>query len=384
MTSLDSTLNNVKRQKMAKNQGSGLLLLAAFLVAFATPYGTLSATNAFADTSSGQTVGITIMSADVNTNNPIYGYYVVLMQNGQVINTGFTTTTFSVVTGQTYQILAENYGSCIFYDWTDGIHNKEVFQNPFTFVAQSYSAYLGANYKCGNSGVGGGGASGSQVTVNSQDMNGNTISGYYTILYQNGAAINTGFTPATFQTTAGQQYTVQVQDYGSYYFNHWSDGTTSRDKTFTATSSGQTFTAVYSTSPSSSSGGSSSANGGSGGSGGSSSSGTGVTVASVDQNGNPIYGYYTLLCTQGTSLNSDGSTSCDNNGSSFLGSGFTTVTFNSGLVQGQTYGVEVQDYGNCHFNHWTDNPSNVGYTYRFHLFNASNPPNKLTAVYGCS
>jgi hypothetical protein len=199
------------------------------------------------------------------------------------------------------------------------------------------------------------------------------------VLYQNGAAVNTGFTPATFSTTAGQQYTVEVQDYGSYYFNHWSDGSTNRDRTFTATSL-QTFTAVYSTSPQS---GGSGDTVGSGNGGGSSGSAAGVTVASTDQNGKLIYGYYTLLCQQGTSMNADGSTSCDHHDQSFISSGFTTVTFN-GLPQGQTFGVEVQDYDSCTFNHWTDSPNNVGYQYRFHLFTAASPPNTLTAVYNCS
>jgi hypothetical protein len=84
------------------------------------------------------------------------------------------------------------------------------------------------------------------VTINSVDSGNNPISGYYTILYQNGVAVNTGFTPATFQTTAGQQYTVEVQDYGNYYFNHWSDGTTNRlhDVT-TGTGTTTSLTAVY-------------------------------------------------------------------------------------------------------------------------------------------
>jgi hypothetical protein len=102
----------------------------------------------------------------------------------------------------------------------------------------------------------------SSVTVQSVDSSNSPINGFYTVLYQNGAATNSGFTPATFSTTSGQQYTVEVQDYGSYYFNHWSDtGSTNRDRTFTAISSSMVFTAAYSTSPPSGGSGGGSNNG---------------------------------------------------------------------------------------------------------------------------
>ena len=107
--------------------------------------------------------------------------------------------------------------------------------------------------------------------------------------------------------------------------------------------------------------------------------GAGVTVQSVDQNNNPIYGIYTLLCSQGTSTNADGSNSCET-GTSRLSSGNTTVTF-SGLPDGQTFGVDVYNNTACSFNHWSDNTAN---TYKFRLFTATNPPQVLTAVYSCS
>jgi len=108
------------------------------------------------------------------------------------------------------------------------------------------------------------------------------------------------------------------------------------------------------------------------------SSGAGVTVKSVDQNNNAIYGLYTLLCSQGTSGSPDGGNSCET-GSSRLASGNTTVTF-SGLPAGQTFGVDVYNNATCSFNHWSDNTAN---TYKFRLFTATNPPSILTPVYSC-
>lgn len=109
----------------------------------------------------------------------------------------------------------------------------------------------------------------------------------------------------------------------------------------------------------------------------------GITVQSVDQNNSPIYGYYTLLCTQGTSQYQNGSNSCET-GVSRLSSGYTTVTFTNGLMTGQSYGVEAYD-GSCTFSYWTS-PSYPGFTSpnRFMLVDATNPPSVFTAVYNCS
>src|SRR5437667_9641003 len=69
----------------------------------------------------------------------------------------------------------------------------------------------------------------SQLTINTQDGNDSALSGYYTALFQNGSVVGTGFSPTVFTLNDGQIYVVQVDDYGSYHFDHWQDtgGTTS-------------------------------------------------------------------------------------------------------------------------------------------------------------
>jgi hypothetical protein len=189
----------------------------------------------------------------------------------------------------------------------------------------------------------------SSVTVRSADSSNNAISGYYTILYQNGAVVKTGFTPAIFSTTSGQTYSVEVQDYAGYYFNHWSDnGSTNRQRTFTATSTSQTLTAVYSTSPQSSSGGTS------GSGGGGSTTGT-IAVKTTDSSGSQIYGFYTTLWENGVKIKS----------------AFSPASFT--VTNGQMYQVAVADYGSYVFDHWSDGSNN-----RFHNAQAGN---SLTAVY---
>ncbi|MGH9909628.1 MAG: Ig-like domain repeat protein, partial [Nitrososphaerales archaeon] len=63
----------------------------------------------------------------------------------------------------------------------------------------------------------------SSLTVNSQDMNGNTITGYWTVLQQGTTTIASGFTPVTFTLNNGVQYSVTAGDFGNFYFDHWLD-----------------------------------------------------------------------------------------------------------------------------------------------------------------
>jgi hypothetical protein len=87
----------------------------------------------------------------------------------------------------------------------------------------------------------------SSVTVRTVDQNNNTITGYYTVLYDgNGHSLHTGFTPVTFSSLVmGGSYAVQPENYNNCNFNHWlSGGSTNSYRSFNA--SGYTFTAVYS------------------------------------------------------------------------------------------------------------------------------------------
>lgn len=183
----------------------------------------------------GSPSSLTVNSVD-QSGKAISGYYVILSNSaGGAAATGFTPTTFSTASGNTYSIQADGYQSCVFSQWSDGVTS-----NPRTFTS-SAGMTLTAVYACGTSGGGP-----SSVGVKSISQNGTAISGYYTVLYDSsGSVLATGFTPATFTTTAGQVYSVRVENYGSCVFANWTNGATSDPMTFTATSAAQTFTAVY-------------------------------------------------------------------------------------------------------------------------------------------
>ncbi len=60
-----------------------------------------------------------------------------------------------------------------------------------------------------------------------------------------GRVLGSGYSTLTFPSTAGVQYTIQVEGYGTCRFPHWATGVTSSEITVTALSGAQTFTAVF-------------------------------------------------------------------------------------------------------------------------------------------
>jgi len=83
------------------------------------------------------------------------------------------------------------------------------------------------------------------LTVNTINQNGNTITGYYVALLQNGQQIGSAFSPATFQLQSGTTYTIIPENYGSYSFACWQDThstTAARSVSLTQTTS---LVAIY-------------------------------------------------------------------------------------------------------------------------------------------
>src|SRR5207244_451197 len=60
----------------------------------------------------------------------------------------------------------------------------------------------------------------SKLTVTTQDMVGNAITGFSMILKQAGTTVATGFTPVSFTLNNTLQYTLTARGFGSYVFDH--------------------------------------------------------------------------------------------------------------------------------------------------------------------
>jgi hypothetical protein len=161
----------------------------------------------------------------------------------------------------------------------------------------------------------------SSLAVSSQNTVGQPITGYWTVLYNgNGGTVGTGYTPHTYTLNDGQTYSLEADSYGSCQFAYWLDSaSTNSVRTISITSDTQ-LTAVY--------------NCGTGGGGGGNS--PSVTIESVNQNGAPITGYWTVLYGPRGGQ---------------LATGYTTKTF-GGLTSGTQYSVELDSYAGCQFSHW--------------------------------
>ena len=191
----------------------------------------------------------------------------------------------------------------------------------------------------------------SSVTVNSVDLSGNVISGMWTTWNQNGAVLNTGYTPMTFTGTTGGTYDVTVANYGNTVFCHWQDGTTNPDRTLTL-SGNLVLTAYYSTNGSCSTATTTTTTSSTSTvsttsttirttttstskSSTTTQSSVNVQVVSVTSGGASLIGMYTTVSQNGATLVT----------------GYTPLTFTAST--GGVYTVTVANYGNYVFSHWS-------------------------------
>jgi glucose/arabinose dehydrogenase len=244
---------------------------------------------------------LSIRSADLS-GNAIAGYYSTISSGGSVVQTGYTPLTYIGSIGASYVVAIEDYGDARFDHWEDGStsRTRTVTLNTNLILTAYFAIGSGAPPK---------------LTVTSSDMSGNSITGYYTSVSSGGSFVSTGFTPFTFTGNMGSTYTVLVQDYGSFVFDHWENGSTARERTLTLNAD-TPIKAFYRN-----------------------NSNPILTVKSANASGAAITGYYTTIASGGTTI----------------ATGFTPMTF-TGTVAGATYIVSVSDYGSYFFDHW-DNGS---------------------------
>src|SRR5207244_6648781 len=84
----------------------------------------------------------------------------------------------------------------------------------------------------------------SHLSVGTQDTSGATLTGYNTVLSQNGVTVASGFTPATFTLNNGQSYSLLVNGFGSCSFDHWLDNGSTGNPIAVSVTSDTQLTAV--------------------------------------------------------------------------------------------------------------------------------------------
>jgi hypothetical protein len=245
------------------------------------------------------TVTLTVNAAD-SGGKAITGYYTTLSQNGDTVKTAFSPASFTLNSGQGYQVSVSDYGGYAFDHWNDGSISRQ------KTVTLQQSAILTAYYKTAA-------PEEAVLIVKSVDLSGKTLTGLWTVVKKDGAIVKTGYTPLTYTAQAGSTYEVSVSNYMSYAFDHWESGSRS-STTLVTVSADTTMTAYYSTEP------------------------TKVTlsVKSVGLNGSPITGLWTVVSGEGSTT------------------GFTPLSYTAN--SGSEYMITMGEWQNYKFDHW-DNGS---------------------------
>lgn len=246
----------------------------------------------------------------VNTVNaagsPINGYYTVLSQNGATVKTAFSPASFTLNSGQTYQVSVADYGQYFFDHWSDGSTNRE------KTVIGGQTTTLTAYYRTTASPP----ASEPKeatLTVKSVDLNGKSITGLWTVIKKDGKTVKTGYTPLTYTAQAGSTYEVLVANYQNYVFDHWETGSKSSTRQVTVNAD-TLLTAYYNTGPTK----------------------VTLTIKTVGLDGSTITGLWTVISGAGSTT------------------GFSPLTYTANA--GSQYIITMGEWQNYKFDHW-DNGS---------------------------
>src|SRR5487761_328517 len=208
-----------------------------------------STTNSPSTTSTSTTTSTSITSSSTTTTSAtpstVYltvkssgSHFVDIWANGVQTSSGFTNVSLAATAGQTFTVGALDNGCYRFSHWTDGSTQR------FSVMSITANTTLTAVYSniCLPLPAGD-----SSINVTTVDSSGGALNGLYTTLWQNGALNQSCFSPCSFAVGPGT-YQVAVSDFGGLFFNHWTDGTTGRFHTVTASGNPKiNLTAVYST-----------------------------------------------------------------------------------------------------------------------------------------
>jgi hypothetical protein len=279
---------------------------------------------------SGGASTLTVKSVN-SLGNPISGYYTALYtSSGSKVSSGYTTSSYNVNDGASYQIQAVSYDACTFSHWSGGaISGSTSDPAPISISSDSTVTAVYAGSNCGaqtssggRTSSGGGGSA--TITVKSVLQNSALFKGIYVkITSSSGNVVDSGFTPLTFKGVLGDSYTVHAGNWGSYVFTNWEgSGSTNPSATITL-SQNAVLTAVYNTT-------------GGAGSNSPRDSFMTLTINSVDLNGNPFMGVWLQVR--------------DSSGN-VVAQGLTSLTLS--VDPGARYTVTMSNWEYYIFRHWS-------------------------------
>lgn len=143
------------------------------------------------------------------------GLWLTITSGGSKVAEGFTPFTFTGIQGDQYTVNVFSYGSDTFSNWEGGGNSPS--QTITLDTSTTLNAYFRGPYS---------------LQVDSVLSTGANLGGMWTELWTGGNMVASGFTPTTYYGAADGQFTVCVDNYGSYTFSHWDDGLTDPCRTF--------------------------------------------------------------------------------------------------------------------------------------------------------
>jgi hypothetical protein len=201
-----------------------------------TTTSTTSATTSSSTTSTtGTSVTVSVNSVNL-TGSAFSGMWTTLNQGSTVLATGYTPTSFAGTTGGVYTLIVANYDNYVFCHWQDGSTDSS---RTLTLSGNlALKAYYSTTGSCPSAPA--------TYTVNLQSdyLNGASLTGMYATVTSGGSNVATGYTPLSFTGDSGSSYTITASNGGSLVFDHWSTSSPSNSITFTP-SADTTLTAYY-------------------------------------------------------------------------------------------------------------------------------------------
>jgi len=173
----------------------------------------------------------------VHSSGEIFGYFTVLSQGGVLQDTGFSAATFTVNNGETYNVEVQDFGDFKFVKWQDTgstINNRD-------FAVSSDTEYFAEFRNITDPPPT---PSTSKLFVRTVNSSSEEITGYWVVLLQGGAVVQTGYSPEGFIVNNGETYEVIVGDWAGITFDQWENGSKDNPRTFSITSD-TTFTASF-------------------------------------------------------------------------------------------------------------------------------------------
>jgi hypothetical protein len=147
-------------------------------------------------------------------------------QNGQLTSTVSSPAMIGLDTATNHSIGVDDSACYVFAYWlgtgsTNRFMNVSITSNTtVTAVFRDVCVPTPAGY--------------STINVGTSIANGGNASlGLYATLWQNGNLLQSCYTTCTFTVPNGQSYQVVINNYGNYYFEHWSDGVLASTHTVT-------------------------------------------------------------------------------------------------------------------------------------------------------